>query len=69
LEIESDLRLQKLEESTKQQLELHTEKLKIVQKECEYWEEMKAAAKCQEQAMQAQMKYWRAKYNAFKSNI
>lgn len=58
LEIEQDLRIQKLEESTKQQSELHTEKLRIIQKECEYWEEMKAAAKFEMQAMQ--VKYWRA---------
>lgn len=69
LKIEHDLRIQKLEESTKQQSELHTEKLKIIRKECEYWEEMKAAAKFEMQAMQVQVKYWRAKYSALESDI
>ncbi|CAL1672853.1 unnamed protein product, partial [Lasius platythorax] len=69
LEIEQDMRIQKLEESTMQQSELHTEKLRIIRKECEYWDEMKAVAKLKMQAMQAQLEYWRAKYSAIESDI
>lgn len=69
LEMEQDLRIQKVGESRKQQSELHTEKLRIIRKKCEYWEEMKAVAKFEMQAMQAQLKYWTAKYNAIESDI
>lgn len=69
MEIEQDLRIQKLEESTKQQSQLHTEKLRIIQTECEYWKEMKAVAKVEMQAMQVQLKYWTAKYNELESDI
>ncbi|XP_071646664.1 uncharacterized protein [Temnothorax longispinosus] len=69
LEIEQNLRIQKLEESTKQQSELHIEKLRIIRKECEYWDKMRAAAELEMQAMQAQLKYWTAKYTAIESDI
>lgn len=68
-EIEQDFRIQKLGEVAKQQSELHTEKLTIIRKECEYWDKMKAAANLKIQAMQAQLRYWRAKYSAIESDI
>lgn len=71
LEIEQDARIKKLEESCKMQTEIHEEKLKVIQKEAQYWAKMEETVELKKivytteiKAMEAQIKYWDAKYLA-----
>ena len=55
-QIEQDARIQKLEDSCLQQCELHTEKLKAVEKEIEYWDNMNKAAVLKSKVYKSELK-------------
>ncbi|XP_066595454.1 myb/SANT-like DNA-binding domain-containing protein 3 [Prorops nasuta] len=71
IEIEHGIRIAKVKDYIKQQAELHSEKMKVVENETQYWKKKheileieKNASKSRLHAMEAQVKYWETKYKS-----